>query len=89
MEERYERAVAKWLAQRTYDSEGRPRDPDKITNIELAPFRGGHCDTCAYESAGIMFRYNGRYEAYELSATEVSAGQFVQEVVELLEPAPN
>lgn len=76
----YQRACALWVAQKT------GKDADKITDVNFTVIRGGVCETCAYESTGIEFRYNGHYQEYEFFGDE-SMAKFLEEAVQLLAEA--
>lgn len=73
---KFQEAVALWLERKT----GSAVKPD---SIEFGTIQQGYCDTCAYETAGLRFRYtNGRYSEWDLDWS-VSPGQFVAEVAEI------
>ena len=84
---RYERAMAVWLSRRFRDSKGKPLDPDKISHIEFDTFGGGYCETCAYDAAGITFRYAGNFRTEELDYTDRAPAKLVAEVVAIMQEA--
>ncbi len=77
-ESKYQRAAAAWVANKT------GQDVNKIYGVDFALIYGGYCETCGYETAGLEYYYNGKLQEYE-SLTYISAGQFIQECMELLE----
>lgn len=77
MENLYERAVAVWVSRKT------KLDPDKISNVDFTMIYGGYCETCGYETTGLTFKYNGRYQEYELGTT--SAAQLFEECATIVD----
>lgn len=74
----YQRAVAIWVGRRY------KLDPDKITDVNFANYVGGYCETCGYETLGLEFKYNGKYQEHELGYYDITPGQFIEECVEIL-----
>lgn len=76
-ESREARAAALWVA-REYGL-----DVDKISGVTFAVYRGGHCETCAYDEPGIEFKYGSKTERRELP-DGFKAGDFIAACVALL-----
>ncbi len=72
----YSRAANLWVARRLN------LDTEKVSNVNFKVIYGGYCETCGYETFGLEYYYNGKYQELELGTT--SAGKFIQEAVELL-----
>lgn len=73
----YDRAAALWVAKQTN------LDADKISEVTFTVIRGGYCETCAYESSGIEFKYGGKVREYEFPYG-VTMASFLEESVALL-----
>lgn len=72
----YNKAASLWVARRLN------LDADKVTDVDFKVIYGGYCETCGYETFGLEYKYNGKYQELELGTT--SAGEFIQEAVMLL-----
>ena len=72
----YARAAATWVARRFH------LNADLVSGVDFATYRGGYCDTCAYETTGVSFKYYNQFREEEIGTT--SAGQFIEECCEIL-----
>lgn len=68
-----DRVVAEWLARRT------KQDASKITDISFAMIDNGGCETCGYETLGMEYKYDGKYQDYEIGTYGITPGEFVAE----------
>lgn len=74
----YQKAAAIWVARKFN------LDADKITDVDFTRVSGGYCETCWYETLGVEFKYNGKYEERELGYYDTSPGAFIEEAVGIL-----
>lgn len=76
-ESRYARAASLWVANRLNV------DPERVSSVDFKVIYGGYCETCGYETFGLEYKLDGKYSELELGTT--SAGEFIQEAIQLLE----
>ena len=77
-ENKYERAAATWVARYL------KVDPKIISNVNFAVAYGGYCETCGYETAGLEFKKNGKWETIEIPDYVITPGEFIEECVAIL-----
>jgi len=72
----YAKAASTWVARRFN------LDADKVSDVDFKVIYGGYCETCGYETFGLEYKYNGKYQEAELGTTSV--GEFLEEATEIL-----
>lgn len=78
IENKYQRAAAIWVA-----SQFNLKDADKVSDVSFINYVGGY-GYCSYETLGISFNYNGKYNERELGYYGITPGEFIEQAVEIL-----